>query len=72
MEFAAFSPLYSAMPNRPVTLSHALTGTLVAMVLFEGLSKGFGIYVMYASTHYTINGTMAAVPKNLIRVSGYI
>jgi len=68
LEFAAFSLLYGAMPNRPVKLSHALTGALVATVLFEGLKKGFGVYVTYAPTYQTIYGAMAAVPITLIWV----
>ncbi|TVR98773.1 MAG: YihY family inner membrane protein [Rhodospirillales bacterium] len=68
LEFAAFSLLYGAIPNRPVRLHHALTGALVATLLFELLKTLFGLYLTYLPTYQTVYGAMAVLPVTLVWV----
>jgi len=61
----AFTLLYLVVPNRSVSLHHALAGGLVAGLLFELSKRGFALYV--ATVPYqAIYGALAAVPVFLI------
>lgn len=60
--FAAFFLLYSLVPNRRVKLFHALTGALMAALLFELSKKGFVFYISHFATFEHIYGAIAAVP----------
>lgn len=59
---AAFTMLYYMVPNRPVRASDALTGGLVAGLLFTLLRWVFAIYIGSGSTYETIYGALAALP----------
>lgn len=66
--FAAtfFSVLYMALPNRRVHWRHAVTGGLVAALLFEVLKNGFGAYIGRVVTFQAVYGTLSALPLFLI------
>ncbi|CAK0738014.1 membrane protein [Gammaproteobacteria bacterium] len=58
--------LYVVVPNRAVSLFHAMIGALVAALLFEGAKRGFTLYITTVPTYETIFGTMAVIPVFLI------
>jgi membrane protein len=61
----AFTLLYSAVPNRSVSLLHAVIGGIFAGLLFEASKRGFALYV--ATVPYqAIYGALAAIPVFLI------
>ncbi len=62
LQWVAFTLLYITIPNTPVRLRHALTGGLVAAVLFEELKTGFAVYIDNADNFRVIYGALAAIP----------
>ena len=62
----AFMLLYSAIPNRPVPVKHALAGGLFAAILFEIAKRAFGYYVTNFPSYEAIYGALAAVPIFLV------
>ncbi|MFG0379991.1 virulence factor BrkB family protein [Pseudomonas sp. zbq_18] len=63
---AAFTLLYSSVPNARVPLRHAFAGGLFTAVLFE-LAKGlFGLYVSLFPGYQLIYGAFATVPLFLL------
>lgn len=63
---AAFTLLYSSVPNARVPVQHALAGGLFTAVLFE-LAKGlFGLYVSFFPAYQLIYGAFATVPLFLL------
>ncbi|HEU0276967.1 MAG TPA: YihY family inner membrane protein [Rhodanobacteraceae bacterium] len=58
--------LYEVVPNCRVRWRDALTGALVAAVLFEVARKGFALYVQGIANYREIYGALAAVPIFLI------
>ncbi len=65
-EYLAFLMLYRVVPNYPVKLKHALTGALVAVVLFEVTKRGFGHFIVSFSAYRKIYGALAALPVFLV------
>jgi len=62
----AFTLLYVWVPNRRVRARHALVGGVVAGVLFELMTRGFGFYISRFPTYTAIYGAFAAVPMFLL------
>lgn len=65
-EYLAFLMLYRVVPNYPVKLKHALTGALVAVLLFEITKRGFGHFIVSFSAYRKIYGALAALPVFLV------
>ena len=61
-----FALLYFLVPNRAVRAWHALAGGFVAALLFEGLKRGFGVYLEHFPSYEVVYGALAAVPVFLI------
>jgi len=64
----AFTLLYLLVPNCRVERRHALTGALLAALLFEGAKAGFRIYLKSVPTYQIIYGAIAVIPVFLIWV----
>lgn len=65
-EVAAFTMLYTVVPNATVRLRHAIVGALLAAVLFELSKRGFGVYVSRFSSYRLVYGAVAALPVFLL------
>jgi membrane protein len=63
---AALTLLYAIVPNRKVSLAHALAGGVVAGVLFELMKRGFAFYIASFPTYKLVYGTFAAIPIFLV------
>ncbi len=61
-----FTLLFLVVPNRAVTLKHALLGALVSTLLLEALKVGFGLYLRNFPTYQMIYGALAAIPIFLL------
>jgi membrane protein len=68
IEVIAFATLYKVVPHRTVQWKHALAGGLLAMVVFELVKWGLGIYLSNFNTYSTIYGALAAAPVFLLWV----
>lgn len=62
----ALALLYYAMPNRPVKISDALVGGMLAGVVFELTKHAFGFYITNFPTYKLVYGAFAAVPVFLL------
>lgn len=62
----AFTSLYKWMPNTHVRWKYALSGGVVAMLLFELAKWGFALYISLVPTYGVLYGTLAAIPLTLI------
>lgn len=62
----ALALLYYAMPNRPVKIRDAITGGVLAGVVFELTKHGFGFYITQFPTYKLVYGAFAAVPVFLM------
>ena len=60
--------LYQVVPNCRVRWRHAISGALVAAVLFELARKGFALYVQGVANYREVYGALAAIPIFLIWV----
>lgn len=63
---AAFTFLYSAVPNRRVPVVHALAGAAFAAMLFELAKWGFALFVTGFPSYEAIYGAMATLPIFLV------
>ena len=66
--WVGLSVLYQAVPNCRVRWRDAITGALVAAVLFEFARKGFAAYVQGVANYKEVYGALAAIPIFLIWV----
>jgi membrane protein len=62
----ALALLYYAMPNRPMRVRDAVTGGILAGVVFELTKHGFGYYVTNFPTYKLVYGAFAAIPVFLL------
>ncbi|MEI7694048.1 MAG: YihY family inner membrane protein [Chlorobium sp.] len=58
----AFFLLYILVPNRRVRFVHALSGALLAAVLFELSKRWFTFYISHLSTFEHIYGALSVIP----------
>lgn len=63
---AAFTLIYSAVPNTRVPVRHALLGGLFSAVLMEVAKKGFALFVSLFPGYQLIYGAFATVPLFLL------
>lgn len=61
-----FTLFYFAIPNRPVRITTALIGGVVAGLVFALLRKGFGWYVATFPTYQNVYGALSVIPIFLI------
>ncbi len=64
--FIAFTSVYRWVPNTHVHWKYAVSGGLVAMLLFELAKWGFAIYIKWVPTYGLLYGTLAAIPLTLV------
>lgn len=64
--FIAFTALYRWVPNTHVRWKYALSGGLVAMLLFELAKWGFALYMRWVPTYGLLYGTLSAIPLTLV------
>jgi membrane protein len=58
----AFALMFRLVPNRHVPRAHALTGAIVAAIVFESMNHMFGYYVSHFPTYKLVYGAFASVP----------
>ncbi len=58
----AFSLVYLVVPNTSVKVLHALTGGIVATILFESAKGGFTAYITAFPTYQDIYGALSSIP----------
>ena len=66
--WAALTLLYLVVPNRRITLWHALVGAFCAGVAFELTKRGFALYLQKFPTYTLIYGAFATLPIFLLWV----
>lgn len=68
IELVAFTLLYRVVPHRTVHWRHAFAGALLAVLLFELVKGGLGLFFGSFRSYEAIYGTVAFVPIFLIWV----
>lgn len=63
---AALTLVYLVVPYRRIELRHAVTGGIVAGVIFELAKRGFGLYVAHFPAYTMIYGAFAIIPLFLL------
>ena len=58
--------LYVLVPNKKVKISSALIGSIIAVILFSFLRKGFGLVITNNEMYKTLYGALATLPIFLI------
>ncbi len=62
LELGAYILFYMAIPNTDVKFRHALTGGVIAAILFELTKLGFGYYIINFPSYEVIYGALASIP----------
>jgi membrane protein len=68
IEVIVFTAAYVVIPNRKVLIRHALTGGMLATLLFEVSKWAFTMYLRQVPSYQQIYGTLAVIPIFLIWV----
>lgn len=68
IELAAFTMLYRVVPHRTVHWRHAFAGAVLAVLLFELVKGGLGLFFGTFQSYESIYGTVAFVPIFLLWV----
>src|SRR5690606_41003378 len=68
LELLVFTAIYKVVPHRTVQLRHAMAGAALAVVLFELVRWGIGVYLGLFTGYARIYGTLAFVRVFLIWV----
>ncbi len=66
IELAAFTMLYRVVPHRTVHWRHAFAGALLAVLLFELVKGGLGLFFGSFRSYEVIYGTVAFLPIFLL------
>jgi membrane protein len=66
IELAAFAAIYRAVPHRTVHWRHAFAGALLAVLLFELVKGGLGLFLSNFPAYERIYGAVAFVPIFLL------
>jgi uncharacterized BrkB/YihY/UPF0761 family membrane protein len=62
LEIGAFTLLYQMVPNCRVAWRDSLAGGAAAGLLFEGVKRGFAVFIVWFPTYDAIYGALAAFP----------
>jgi membrane protein len=65
LSVAAFTALFSTVPNRPIAWRHAFIGGLISGIAFQLMQRGFALYVANVPTLKLVYGTFASIPMFL-------
>lgn len=66
IELLAFATVYRVVPHRTVQWRYALAGALLAVLLFEMIKAGLGLFLGSFNSYQKVYGTVAFVPIFLL------